>query len=85
MEFNRKNIKTVLLIILFAVVIYTLARNVTVILSLLVKLSHVLATVTAGFCIAFILNVPLHEPSGIGVPRSFSNSLSPTSVILPEA
>ncbi len=60
MEFNRKNIKTVLLIILFAVVIYTLARNVTVILSLLVKLSHVLATVTAGFCIAFILNVPLN-------------------------
>jgi predicted PurR-regulated permease PerM len=60
MEFNQKNIKTVLLIILFAVVIYTLARNVTVILSLLVKLSHVLATVTAGFCIAFILNVPLN-------------------------
>ncbi len=59
MEFNKKNIKTVLLIILFAVVIYTLARNLTVLLGLLVKLADVLSTVTAGFCLAFILNVPL--------------------------
>lgn len=59
MEFNKKNIKTVLLIILFAVVIYTLARNLTVLLGLLVRLADVLSTVTAGFCLAFILNVPL--------------------------
>lgn len=57
MEFTKKNVKTILGIITFAVVLFAISQNLQILLSLLVKLLSVLNPVIVGLCIAFILNI----------------------------
>ena len=59
MEFTKKNIKTILGIITFAIVIFTVSQNLLVVTLVWSKLLKILAPVIVGFCLAFILNIPM--------------------------
>lgn len=59
MEFTKKNIKTILGIITFAIVIFTVSQNLSVVTLVWSKLLKILAPVIVGFCLAFILNIPM--------------------------
>ena len=59
MELHSKNIRKILLIILFAVVAYTLIQNIGVAAQAFSWIVTVLSPFITGLCLAFILNVPL--------------------------
>ncbi len=59
MELNRKNIRKILLIILFTVVCFLSLQNIGVLLSYTKMLFSLLSPILVGFCIAFILNLPM--------------------------
>ena len=59
MELDRRNVKKILLIIAFAVGLYTVVQNLGVVFSAVGSVWHVLSTVIAGFSTAFVLNILL--------------------------
>ncbi len=59
MELNWKNIKKILLIILFGAIIFTAVQNFMGILGFLSMVLKLFAPITAALCIAFVLNVLL--------------------------
>lgn len=59
MEFNRKNVRTILLIIAFAVVLYTAAQNLASVYGAVKTVWNVFGVVITGLAMAFVLNVPL--------------------------
>lgn len=59
MELNRKNVRTILLIIVFTVVLFTAVQNIGAVLGFVVSVWDVFSSVIAGLAIAFVLNVPL--------------------------
>lgn len=59
MELNRKNVRTILLIIVFTVVLFTAVQNIGAIFGFAVTVWGVFSSVIAGLAIAFVLNVPL--------------------------
>jgi len=58
-ELNRKNVRIILLIITFAIGLYTVVQNLGSVYAALSRIWSVLSTVITGFCIAFVLNVPM--------------------------
>jgi len=63
-ELNRKNVRIILLIITFAIGLYTVVQNLGSVFAALSRMWGVLSTVITGFCIAFVLNVPLRFAEG---------------------
>ena len=59
MELNKKNVRIILLIIVFTVVLFTAVQNIGAILGFAVNVWGVFSSVIAGLAIAFVLNVPL--------------------------
>lgn len=59
MELHSKNIRKILGIILFAIVAHTLVQNVGAAAQTLSWLRAIFSPLIIGFCMAFILNVPL--------------------------
>ncbi|MEG1790595.1 MAG: AI-2E family transporter [Oscillospiraceae bacterium] len=59
MELNKKNVRTILLIITFAVVIFALVQNLGGVYTAIKSVWGVLDVVIAGLGVAFVLNVPL--------------------------
>ena len=59
MEFNRKNVRMILLIITFAVVLYTAAQNLASVYGAVKTVWNVFGVVITGLAMAFVLNVPL--------------------------
>lgn len=59
MELNRQNIKKILGIIVFAVVVLTAFQHFSVVLAVISKILAITAPVIIGICIALILNVPM--------------------------
>ena len=59
MEFNRKNVRMILLIIAFAVVLYTAAQNLASVYGAGKTMWNVFGVVITGLAMAFVLNVPL--------------------------
>ena len=59
MELNKKNVRTILLIIVFTVLLFTAVQNIGAILGFVVDVWGVFASRIAGHAIAFVLNVPL--------------------------
>ena len=59
MEFNRKNVRMILLIIAFAVVLYTAAQNLVSVYGAVKTVWNVFGVVITGLAMAFVLNVPL--------------------------
>ncbi|MBR5246034.1 MAG: AI-2E family transporter [Clostridia bacterium] len=57
MDFTKKNIKTILGIITFAIVVFTVSQNLSFVAIVWAKLLKILAPVIIGFCLAFILNI----------------------------
>ena len=59
MELTKKNVRIILLIIVFTVVLFTAVQNIGAILDFAVNVWGVFSSVIAGLAIAFVLNVPL--------------------------
>ncbi len=59
MELKKKNVRTILLIITFAVVLYTAAQNLSSIYDAIKTVWNVFGVVITGLAMAFVLNVPL--------------------------
>lgn len=59
MELNRKNVRIILLIIVFTVVLFTAVQNLGALLGFVVDVWGVFSSVIAGLAIAFVLNIPL--------------------------
>jgi len=59
MELNRKNIRKILLIILFTVVCFLSLQNIGLLVHYLKLFFSLLSPIIVGFCIAFILNLPM--------------------------
>lgn len=59
MELNKKNVRTILLIIIFTVILFTAVQNLGSIFGFVVNVWGVFSSVIAGLAIAFVLNVPL--------------------------
>lgn len=59
MKLDRKSVRTILLIITFAVVLYTVAQNLAAIYGAFVTVWNVFGVVITGLAMAFVLNVPL--------------------------
>lgn len=59
MELNKQNIKKIIGIITFAVVLLTAFQHFSVVISIVSKILAVIAPIIIGICIALILNVPL--------------------------
>ena len=57
MELNKKNIKRILLIITFALVLYWVLHNIEQVGSILSALLSVLSPLLIGLCLAFVLNL----------------------------
>ena len=59
MKLARKNVRIILLIITFAVVLYTAAQNLAAIYGAVATVWNVFGVVITGLAMAFVLNVPL--------------------------
>lgn len=59
MELNRQNIKKILGIIVFTVVLLTAFQHFSVVFAVISKIIAIIAPVIIGICIALILNVPM--------------------------
>ncbi len=59
MKLDRKNVRIILLIITFAVVLYTAAQNLAAIYGAVATVWNVFGVVITGLAMAFVLNVPL--------------------------
>ena len=57
MEFSKKNIKIILGIITFGIVLFTVSQNLSAVAGFLSGVLKILAPVIVGFCLAFILNI----------------------------
>lgn len=57
LELNKKNIKRILLIITFALVLYWVLHNIEQVVSMLSALLSVLSPLLIGLCLAFVLNL----------------------------
>lgn len=59
MEFNKKNVRIILLVITFAVVLFTVAQNLASVYGAVRTVWSVFGVVITGLAMAFVLNVPL--------------------------
>lgn len=60
MDLSKKNIKKILGIITFAVILFTLSQNLSSVASFFKGALTVFASTIIGFCLAFILNIPMN-------------------------
>ena len=60
MEFSKKNIKIILGIITFGIILFTASQNLTAVAGFLSGVLKILAPVIVGFCLAFILNIVMN-------------------------
>ncbi len=59
MDLSKKNIKKILGIITFGIVLFTLSQNLSSVASFFSGALTVFASTIVGFCLAFILNIPM--------------------------
>ncbi len=60
MELSKKNIKKILGIITFGIVLFTLSQNLSSVGTFFKSALAVFASLIIGFCLAFILNIPMN-------------------------
>lgn len=60
MDLSKKNIKKILGIITFAIVLFTISQNLSSVASFFSGALSVFASTIIGFCLAFILNIPMN-------------------------
>lgn len=59
MELNRKNIKTLLGILTFGIILFWCAQNFASVSQTISHIGSVISPLIAGLCIAFVINVPM--------------------------
>lgn len=59
MNFTGKNVKIILGIITFTVVLFAASQHLSVVAAVISEILGILAPVTVGLCLAFILNIPM--------------------------
>lgn len=57
MNLNKKDIKTILLIILYTIVLFTIFENIDGFLGIFTTIFHLVFPIILGLCIAFVLNI----------------------------
>ena len=60
MDLSKKNIKKILGIITFAIILFTISQNLSSVASFFSGALSVFASTIIGFCLAFILNIPMN-------------------------
>ncbi len=60
MDLSKKNIKKILGIITFGIVLFTLSQNLSSVASFFKGLLAICAPLIVGFCLGFILNIPMN-------------------------
>lgn len=60
MDLSKKNIKKILGIITFGIILFTLSQNLSSVGSFLKGILGICAPLIIGFCLAFILNIPMN-------------------------
>ena len=60
MDLSKKNIKKILGIITFGIVLFTLSQNLSSVASFFKGLLAICAPLIVGFCLAFMLNIPMN-------------------------
>ena len=61
MNLSKRNIKKILGIITFAVILFTASQNLSVVGGFLKGVLAICAPLIVGFCLAFILNIPMNS------------------------
>ncbi len=60
MDLSKKNIKKILGIITFGIILFTLSQNLSSVASFFKGLLAIFAPLIVGFCLAFMLNIPMN-------------------------
>ncbi len=60
MDLSKKNIKKILGIITFGIILFTLSQNLSSVASFFKSALAIFASLIIGFCLAFILNIPMN-------------------------
>lgn len=88
MEFSKKNIKIILGIITFAIVLFSISQNLSAVAGFLSGFVKILAPVIVGFCLAFILNILMNffekkvfKTMGKSKKRVVRGALRPVSLV----
>lgn len=88
MEFSKKNIKIILGIITFGIVLFSISQNLTAVVGFLSGVLKILAPIIVGFCLAFILNILMNffekkvfKSIGKSKKRVVHGALRPISLI----
>lgn len=88
MDLTKKNIKKILAIITFGIVLFTISQNLTSVVSFLKGILDILAPLLVGFCLAFILNIPMNilekkvfKKMGESNKKAVNKALRPVSLI----
>lgn len=89
MEFNRKNMKSLMLLIAFGIVLFLGLQNIAILFGAVRTVLHLLLPFIIGGVIAFILNVPmraiertLFPDTGKPGPRRYKKFSRPVSLVL---
>lgn len=59
MEFNKKNIKTIMLLVVFTIAVYKLFEDIGSIIGMLDGVIAIFSTIILGLALAFVVNVPM--------------------------
>lgn len=88
MEFTKKNVKIILGIITFGIVLFAISQNLTAVAAFLSGLIKILAPVIVGLCLAFILNIVMNffekkvfKAMGNSKKRTVRSLLRPVSLV----
>ena len=88
MEFSKKNIKIILGLITFGIVLFAISQNLTAVAGFLSGIVKILAPVIVGFCLAFILNIVMNffekkvfKRVGKSKKRVIRSTLRPLSLV----
>jgi predicted PurR-regulated permease PerM len=65
LEFNKKNVRAIMILIIFTVLLYMLATHLNYVIDAIVYIINVSKAVIAGLCMAFVMNVILNPVENV--------------------
>ncbi len=87
MDLSKKNVKIILGIITFGIILFTASQNLTAVMGFLAGFLKILAPLIVGFCLAFILNLVMNffekkvfKKLGNSKKKGFNSILRPLSL-----
>ena len=58
MDLNKDNIKKIMFLIVFSIIVFGIVQNIEIVFSLFLKIIAIFFPFLLGLCISFVLNVP---------------------------